>query len=137
MTDAFPDNNPWAPYNEQETMKKDLVVPGMLVKHEVDAAIESYRQGLIDKLWDLDLYTNGHEETTVRFNDVLHLLELKMTNTPPPMWENRDASINTRDEPRTLDNTSRLLVRTLRFLIDDYGYAGVMNALELIKENDG
>ena len=55
-------------------MHRDLVVPGMLVKHEVDAAIESYRQGLIDKLWGFDLFTNGYEEATVRLDDVLNLL---------------------------------------------------------------
>jgi hypothetical protein len=64
--------------------------------------------------------------------------ERRATNTiPPPMWENRDAPINTGPhEPRTLDNTSKLLVKTLRLLIDDYGYTGVANTLELIYKED-
>jgi len=55
-------------------MHKDLVVPGMLVKHEIDAAIESYRQHLIDELWKLDYSSNEYEEVTVCLNDVLNLL---------------------------------------------------------------
>lgn len=35
-------------------------------------------------------------------------------------------------EPLTLENTSRLLVNTLRFLIDEFGRAGVQNTLALI-----
>lgn len=41
--------------------------------------------------------------------------------TPPPY-----------PEPLTLDNTSRLLVNTLRFLIDEYGLAGVRSTLDQI-----
>jgi hypothetical protein len=39
-------------------------------------------------------------------------------------------------EPLTLDNTSRLLVNTLRFLIDEYGLAGVRRTLDQIEDTD-
>jgi len=37
--------------------------------------------------------------------------------------------------PPTLENTSILLVNTLRFLINEYGFAGVERTLNLMREN--